>query len=245
MTRDISAIVHHPSALWALISVGFLYGIVHAAGPGHGKALLTSYMMASEEQRKRGLLLAMLAAFLQGLVAVVLVGICALLLHWTAPRMTMGANRVAGFGDVGMILIGAWLIGRKGWTLYSVCRHKHVHHSGCGHSHTHAEDSHTAWATVLAAGMRPCSGSLLVLVFALANDIFWAGVAAVAAISLGTALTTRTLAWLAVFAKTLALRFARGETRWGRIIALGCELLVGLTIFCVGLALFSQAFVGA
>ena len=83
----------------------------------------------------------------------------------------------------------------------------------CGHSH--APDPATlgdgfSWrgaaATVVAAGSRPCSGAILVLVFALAQGLFAAGVAATFAMSLGMAITTGALACAAVFAKRLAMR---------------------------------------
>ena len=76
-----------------------------------------------------------------------------------------------------------------------------------------------AAGTVIAAGARPCSGAILVLVFALAQGLFAAGVAATFAMALGTAVTTGALAWMAVFAKSAAMRLAAGENsrlRWWR-----------------------------
>ena len=57
--------------------MSFLYGIFHAAGPGHGKAVISSYMVANEETWRRGVVLSFASALLQALVAVVLVGIAA------------------------------------------------------------------------------------------------------------------------------------------------------------------------
>ena len=72
---------------------------------------------------------------------------------------------------------------------------------------------------VLAAGMRPCAGAIVVLVFALAQGLFAAGIAATFAMALGTALTTGAIATLAVFAKALALRIAGGRGSGETVIA--------------------------
>src|SRR3954469_16584084 len=75
------------SAVWSLLGVSFLYGIFHAAGPGHGKAVISSYVVANEETWRRGLVLAFASAFLQALVAVALIGIAAALLGATRKVM--------------------------------------------------------------------------------------------------------------------------------------------------------------
>ena len=45
------------TAAWSLFALSFLYGIFHAAGPGHGKAVISSYMVANEETWTRGVVL--------------------------------------------------------------------------------------------------------------------------------------------------------------------------------------------
>src|SRR5215213_3106738 len=68
------------SALWLLLGLSFAYGIFHAAGPGHGKAVISSYLVANDETWRRGVTLSFASAFVQALVAVVVVGIAAALL---------------------------------------------------------------------------------------------------------------------------------------------------------------------
>jgi len=74
------------SAVWGLLGVSFLYGIFHAAGPGHGKAVISSYVVANEETWKRGVVLSFASALLQALVAVAVVGIASALLSATAAN---------------------------------------------------------------------------------------------------------------------------------------------------------------
>src|SRR3954469_6938071 len=77
----------------------------------------------------------------------------------------------------------------------------------------------------VAAGIRPCAGALVVLVFALSQGLFAAGVAATLAMALGTALTTGAVAALAVFAKSAALRLVGGRRAGGTAVIAGLELL--------------------
>src|SRR5256884_3240809 len=80
------------SAGWSLMGLSFLYGIFHAAGPGHGKAVISSYLVADEETWKRGVVLSFASALVQALVAVVVVGIAAGFLNATASSMRGAVN---------------------------------------------------------------------------------------------------------------------------------------------------------
>lgn len=259
-----------PHAFFALAGASFAYGAFHAAGPGHGKAVLASYMVANEVQLRRGLLLAALAALLQGLVAIALVGSAALVFHATAGQMTDAARAVEVASYLAIAALGARLVWTKGRGLLAALREPdialapagggagrfvceavddpaHVHGPGCGHAH--APDPATlsgpgfrwgdALATVVAAGLRPCSGAILVLVFTLSQDNFAAGAGAVLAMSAGTAITTGALAATAVYAKTLALRFGGRGARRAALLARGAELAAAVLVLCFGLALLA------
>ena len=84
------------SAAWTLFGISFLYGVFHAAGPGHGKAVISSYLVANEETWKRGVVLSFASALLQALVAVVIVGIAAVLLNATAHAIGLKGLNVNG-----------------------------------------------------------------------------------------------------------------------------------------------------
>jgi nickel/cobalt transporter (NicO) family protein len=101
-----------------------------------------------------------------------------------------------------------------------------------------------AAAAVLSVGMRPCSGALIVLVFALSQGIFWAGVASTFVMALGTAITVAALAVLAVGAKGIARRLARSDDRLSGQVMLGLELAAAVLITAVGAVLFVAALYG-
>jgi ABC-type nickel/cobalt efflux system permease component RcnA len=251
------------SAFWTLAAASFAYGVFHAAGPGHGKAVLASYMVANETALKRGLALAALAALLQGGVAIAIVGVATIVFNATAKHMTDAANAIELASYAAIAALGARLVWTKGRALAAVWRagapaapsrftcvaaddSAHIHGPDCGHFH--APDPATlgagfswpdALATVVAAGLRPCSGAILVLVFTLAQGLFAAGAAAVMAMSAGTAITTGALASLAVFAKGAALRLGGADSRRSLLIGRGAELLAAALVLGLGLALLA------
>ena len=70
MSATIRAAKSDGSAVWTLLAISFAYGIFHAAGPGHGKAVISSYLVANQETARRGIVLSFASALMQALVAV-------------------------------------------------------------------------------------------------------------------------------------------------------------------------------
>jgi ABC-type nickel/cobalt efflux system permease component RcnA len=261
-------------AALVLAGIGFLYGVLHAAGPGHGKAIVTSYVLADGRTLRRGIAVAFMAAFVQALSAIVLVGLLAIILGATGQAIQAASNRLEQASYILVALIGAWLLWR---TVRDAMRaapadargHDHRHAHGHAHHHAHAHHAHGpdeacvhcghvhlpapgelqgAWswrraATLAAAvGIRPCTGAIIVLVFALSQGLLWAGIWATFAMALGTAITVSVLAAMTVGARGLAVQMTSGSGTWaGRIeTAAGIAgasllLLLGVLFFLASL----------
>lgn len=248
-----------PEKLWLLIGLSFAYGIFHAAGPGHGKAVISSYMIANEIELRRGVLLSFLAAFMQGSMALIVVGGAYFLLRGTGISIGDATYTFELTSYVLIIAFGAWLLWRKLKNHFKSTVHTHNrddhdhHHHGdevcgqCGHVHMPEPKSingefslKQAWSAVVAVGIRPCSGSIFVLSFALLNGLYIGGILSVFAISIGTAITVSILATLAVSAKNIALKFSSG--RYSNLqIGSMIEILGALLILSMGLILLSAA----
>ena len=99
--------------VWWLVGISFLYGIFHAAGPGHGKAVISSYMIANETELKRGVLISFLSAFVQGGVAVLVTTAGFLILRGSTITMTDASRwlEIASFALV--MAFGLYLLYRK------------------------------------------------------------------------------------------------------------------------------------
>jgi nickel/cobalt transporter (NicO) family protein len=315
------------SALWVLFGLSFAYGLFHAAGPGHGKAVISSYVVANRETWWRGVVLSFASAMVQAAVAVAVVGIAAVLLNATAATMRNAVYWIEIISYSLIIAIGLRLVWTKGRAMLATLRdiqrpktvgaaatpahlrdahdqahhdqahHDHAHHDHAhhdhgqphghdhhhdhgahahhdrGHDHDHGHHDHhahgqhdhdhahcdhdhgSAWGhahapepqelagpggwkrgltAIIAVGLRPCSGAILVLVFTLAQGLFWAGVVATFLMGFGTAIMVATIAVLSVIAASWAERFASTRGGYGMLFMRGIEVAAALLITAFG-----------
>ena len=100
-----------------------------------------------------------------------------------------------------------------------------------------------AWSTILAVGIRPCSGAIIVLVFALSQGLFMVGVAATFVMALGTGLTVATMATLAVSARTVAVRIAGVDSPTTAKLVKAAEITAAALVLLLGLSLLGGSLV--
>nr|WP_284047893.1 nickel/cobalt transporter [Halomonas gemina] len=261
LTLAITGLSGAPSpATWAtLLGISFGYGVFHAAGPGHGKAVLTTYLLSQGGARRRALALSFAASLLQGLVAIGLVVGLVHGLGWLT-RQAMGSVAWVEQASFLMVtLVGAWLCLRairqlrasaavpetapgEAHTHHHVYAHDQANDCCGGHHHVdpqRAGDWRTALATVVAIGIRPCSGGVLLLGAATLLGNFLVGVAAVLVMSLGTALTVSALALASVVARGWAERrlASQRQARHARRLLGWAALAGGLAIMVLGVSL--------
>ena len=318
LSGEIRAAKSDGSALWALMGIAFVYGVFHAAGPGHGKAVISSYLLANDETWRRGVALSFASALVQSLTAILIVGIAAALLGATAKMMgdAVRAIEIVSYGLI--VVVGARLLSAKGSGFVraaealsarrggalgdagnhhavepasgahqhqdhgasSRCGHQHslplghrhndhAHDHGCHHNHGHDHD-HThhddheldvmpwghahgpepqelagpeGWkrglSAIVAVGLRPCSGAIILLVFALSQGLFWAGAVSTLVMGLGTAVTVAAIATFAVSAKAFVRRFATDEISYGSVVVRGLELGAAGLVLAFGLLLLA------
>lgn len=322
-------------AAWTLIGLSFAYGVFHALGPGHGKAVISSYVLANRQTARNGALLALASALIQALVAIVLVAVLALVFNATAATMNQATRWLELASYALVTLLGVWLVwikairpllrGRRqgavagtvpattskravpmagaGLTtgaspprgappegappkgaspkgaspkgaaalnaipvyasaasvtvgLPHLHQHHHHHHHhddcGCGHAHVPAPEQvagslswRRAASAILAVGLRPCSGALIVLVFALSQGFFMAGVASALAMGAGTGLTVAALACLAVAAGGAATRVGqRLSSKGAARLRYSVEALAAMAVLLLGVMLLGGMLAG-
>lgn len=252
------------AATWPLMGLSLLYGIFHAAGPGHGKAVITTYLGTSKTRLRRGLFLSVSSAMAQGLVAVILVEVVANVLGHSLRRAHGAAGQLENVSFALVALVGAVLALRSARGMYRRWRQPKFttgslfsgrgklrpYCADCGGPHqltrNHLNEPltwRTALPVILAIGLRPCTGAILVLLVAYSLGLRWVGIGAVLAISLGTAATVSLLATVAVSFRHVALRyFQRGRTashHTGLLFDI-LGLLGGTAISLMGVGLLQQ-----
>ncbi len=306
------------AAAASLAFISFMYGVLHAAGPGHGKAIISSYVLANRQTMRRGILLSFMAAFFQACSAILLVGILALAVKATSLQMKSAEAAIETASWALVVGVGAWLLYRQVMPLLEARRNQgdrfydaglvpaggmsspsvsaptaslggarrvigpaasvtlapqaaghptkaeHVHGPGCHHGPTHVHDAncghvhmpepsqlagpwrwgHAIWLA-MTVGIRPCTGAILVMLFALSQGLLWAGIFATFMMSFGTALTVSALAALAVGSRDLAVRWAGAESSWAGRFEMFVGVAGALAVIILGTAGFVASLHGA
>jgi len=276
-----------------LALLSFIYGVLHAVGPGHGKTIISSYVIANEETVRRGVIISFIAAGLQALSAVLLVGVLLIALGATGLQVNAWSNQLESISYAMIALVGLYLLTGQLRSVWRRWQHApvtvvaardahglgdhHHHHTHHDHHHHHSREGHEhheihgrhdhhhhapgkacdhmvdarqlagpfSWRKVMpvvfSVGIRPCTGAILVLVFALTQGLFWAGVAATFAMALGTAITVAALATLALGSRELALKLGGTNSTWTNMVWSTCAIGGATIILLFGVLMFTAS----
>lgn len=294
LTATLTAMKSNGSAGVWLMTLSFLYGVLHAVGPGHGKAVISTYVLANRETARNGAILALVSALAQAVTAVAMVVVAAIVLGTTSIAMTRAAAALETGSFALIALLGLWLVWRKivrpagEWlaeryapvtvtvggapvvmttsfaaaVTHDDCGHdhrrlglksaRHVHDASCGHLHapsvevaTGRLDWRKAWSAVVAVGLRPCTGALIVLVFALSQGLFAAGIASAFTMALGTGFTVAALTLAAVTTRGLAVRLAATSNgEFAHYLHAAIEAGAAVVVLLFGLLMFGASLWG-
>ncbi len=239
-----------PGAMAGLMVVCFSYGVLHAAGPGHGKVLIGGYGLAQRVRLGPLAAVALAASLAQAAAAVLLVYGFFAVLGWTRARTEGVAEQVmVPLGTLAVMGVGLWLCGRGVLRLWrgrpEVGAHAHVHGPECGNAHGPSPEQINQIGgardvALLIAGiaLRPCTGALFLLILTWQMGIALAGVAGTFAMGLGTASVTIAVAGLSVWAREGLLANLSGA-RVARVLP-WLEVLAGALVVMIALGMLQQ-----
>ncbi|WP_336221344.1 nickel/cobalt transporter [Citrobacter amalonaticus] len=209
----------------ALLLFSFLYGVLHALGPGHGKIVITTWLATHPSKLKSSIGLTLASSLLQGVVAIGLVVVVLSILQLPARQLHLSGFWLekGSYALVGMLgILLCWRAVKKLRRLlrkptFTAFTPHHVHHAHCGCGHQHmpdpkqlqrSDDWRARLMIILSMGMRPCSGALMVLLFSKVIGVFYWGMASALVMAAGTSLTISSLALLVHSFRTLAVRLS-------------------------------------
>lgn len=230
MSGLLKAVAENPTkAGGSLLAFSFVYGVLHALGPGHGKIVITTWLATHPSKLKSSIGLTLASSLLQGGVAIALVVVVLSLLQLPARQLHMSGfwlekGSYALVGLLGLIL--CWRALKKLRVLLQKPKFKtftphHVHDENCGCGHQHlptqeqlqnGDDWRARLVIVLSMGMRPCSGAIMVLLFSKVIGVFGWGMLSALAMAAGTSLTISSLALLVHSFRQLAVKLSGNKT---------------------------------
>jgi nickel/cobalt exporter len=225
------------AALLAGITVAFLYGVFHALGPGHGKFVVVSYFLSREARLWRGLLMGLQIALTHVISAIVLLWLADLSLkHVVGGSATeMREARLVSYGATAAL--GVFMLVRA--IKRSIRRPSPEPHQEGKEAHGHGRKQQGLVSFSL--GLVPCTGALLIMLFALANNMVFAGSIMVAAIAAGMAVTMSVLGILGILARRVVLSgLGSGAGKHARLAA-ALECAGALVILIISSLLFIGA----
>ncbi|MGB0571616.1 MAG: nickel/cobalt transporter [Alphaproteobacteria bacterium] len=240
-------------AAWTLIGLSFAYGALHSAGPGHGKLVISTYLLTNEGAVRRSLMLSIVAAMMQGVTAIVIIEVVLAIIGAGVREATGIANKLEMTSYALVAVLGLILAGVTARRLVSRARDPHAADAcgTCGHVHapdmSHISDKGSLGAlaaVIFSIGLRPCTGAILVLILANVLGLRFTAWAAVFAMSAGAALTVSAIALASVYARRATLRAAE---RWPRcsgrlpIMLDGIAFCGGVLIIALGVSLLQSA----
>ena len=286
-----------------LIGFSFIYGMLHSLGPGHGKVIVSTYLATHPTKAKASLVLTVVSAFLQALVAILLVSV--LLWGFSASMRVVNdkANMFVSLSFALVAVVGALICWKALKNIYTTMRkpklkvkaittlatnttapisarspmalrssisapsliigatsamqtaaHTHTVQShadcGCGHQHVADADAINKASTlreyagiIVTIGVRPCTGAIMVLLFANMVGLYWMGVLSAFAMAIGTALTTSLIAMMTLTGKHLVKRYlaAGNKNSSASLKAAGhyLQLFGGILLVLIGLLLMN------
>lgn len=198
--RDIH---NHPfgSSFWLFLLLSFAYGVIHAAGPGHGKTVVSSYFLNRYGTVWDGILMSHMITFFHVTSAVAVI----LIIYVTLKKTGMSSFEEASpilhqISYALLFLMGIFLFSR---TVYELVSGKQKN----------ATNSHNSsirggfFIVALAAGIVPCPGAAIILFFSIIIDILGAGLFSMLFIALGMGLTVSVVAVLTILSRRALFRF--------------------------------------
>lgn len=225
-------------AFWMFLGLGFIYGVVHAVGPGHGKTVVCSYFLSNPGSFFSGAVMGNVITFVHMGSAAVAVGIAYAIFSTGMGGFQEASRTLQPVSYALLTLMGLFLAGKAirdvfkgGMLVETTCP---IHHDDV------AQSAHIKKVLVVSfvTGLIPCPGAAVILAFSIGLGIFWSGVLALICMAIGMGLTTTLFAWAAVAARDVTLKLSGKNKKFFNWVYAGLSIAGATCIALFGAALF-------
>ncbi len=224
---------HSLKPLAALLLIAFTYGLLHAAGPGHGKAVAASYTLSRRQSLAGGLLFGNLIALSHGLSGALLVLLLRFVLESRVMSSLNNVSRTTRLISYALIaLLGIGIMGHTLWEHFKKAQPIPP---------ASAKPSGSLITTALAVGMVPCPGIVMIMLFCLSMNMLGLGLLLAAFMSAGMAMTISLVVIVTLSFRKVSLQALSGRRQWADRFELALELISGLLMTLLGLLFFYTA----
>lgn len=214
-----------PKALLVVTGIAFLYGVLHAAGPGHGKLVVSSFFLARESRVVGGVLAGFAISFLQAFTSIVLVALLAVVLGGPGLDVLGRSVWVEAFSYGLIVLIGVAIA-------VSAVR---------GHHHHEEDGRRTSLGLIVAAGLTPCASALIIMLFALTHGVLLVGIVATLIMAIGMGITVSLVGIATILGRRTLMVALPGNERTRTRVATGLTATGGALIAIFGSLLLAGA----
>jgi nickel/cobalt transporter (NicO) family protein len=207
----------------ASLAVALFWGAAHALSPGHGKTIITAYLVGRRGTPRHAALLGVIVTVTHT-IGVFALGLVTLLLsRFIVPEQLYPWLNLAS----GLLVVAIGLS-----VLRSRIRHRGHHH----HQHVHDLSRRSLLAVGVSGGLLPCPSALVVLLAAISLHRVGFGLLLIVAFSAGLALTITGIGLVAVLARTAFGRLSFN----GRVLSF-LPTLSALVIVVAGVGMTARA----
>ena len=214
-----------------LLAIAFAYGVIHAAGPGHGKGFAVSYILSQRPSLLRGVLFGSFIALFHGLSGIMFVLIIRIILQENISGTLEEVTRITQIISFSLITcLGLGILIKSIYNWIKSAKSSHT-----AFNKNHKRHLYGPLLSALVVGMIPCPGVVMVMLFALSMNLVGLGIMLGVTLSLGMALTITCVVVMVLSGKTISLGMVAKHASMAITLEYLIETIAGLMIACLGL----------
>ena len=189
-------------AFFSLMLFSFAYGIIHALGPGHGKALVSSYFLASNRDVKKAFFISAMIGVVHTFSALILTLVVYFVLNTLMSTfMDQAEYYLTKVSAVIIILMALYLLYRKLPKKPKAMKQWSTHEPTCGCNSCEVDEKNADLGVILGAGLIPCPTTVLIFIFTISLGMYFTGFVSAIFMSMGMSVVIFIAAALSVKAR--------------------------------------------